>query len=304
MPSAQKIRAMKIISKTVLPSGRRHIFLFGAKIASYQKHEPDKIIAQKLDEILGQKFDRPFAEIIEQIRNSAPPDKSREIYDYIDWQLSEFAHWISDPDGIGGLNAKLRTLRVSDRYKEIFFEMRPGDICIDCGANRGKFINAARHCGGTVYAFEPNPILFYWLQRRFGNDESVHLYNAAVGAADGTATFYRYPDRPDDEAGNIVGVFEDGQSAQETQVRVMDLTTFLQREIIDRGKQVYLLKIDIEGAEFDVLPRLIETGTYKCAKYIGIETHARFIPDGPARLARMEKLIAGAGATNIDLYWV
>jgi FkbM family methyltransferase len=55
-----------------------------------------------------------------------------------------------------------------------------------------------------------------------------------------------------------------------------DITSVLGHNHID------LLKIDIEGSEFDVIPSVLETGIY--INQILIEVHERFFPDGKEKI--------------------
>lgn len=68
--------------------------------------------------------------------------------------------------------------------------VRPGDLCIDLGANLGYHsVTLARLTGpnGVVLAFEPQRIIFQQLcGNAFLNDlRNIHIFNAAVGAEDG-----------------------------------------------------------------------------------------------------------------------
>ncbi|MCL2331747.1 MAG: FkbM family methyltransferase [Proteobacteria bacterium] len=210
---------------------------------------------------------------------------------------------LTDPNGFGGLDMKLDGLNIPSKYRKIFYEMTDGDICIDCGANKGKFINACRHNDATVFAFEPNPVLANALARFNRDSDKVHVINAAVGAVSGTADFINDPDNFGDEGGNIVGAYSERKTNKQS-VEVIDLADFLDKNIIKKDKKIYLLKIDIEGAEFDLIPGLVKNKIHEHARYIVCETHARFFPDGTAKLEKLKDLIAKSGITNIDLGWV
>ena len=61
-----------------------------------------------------------------------------------------------------------------------------GDLFVDVGANRGQSILAIRKYrpNARIVSFEPNPVIFKELDRRFGNWPGVRLENMGVGAAD------------------------------------------------------------------------------------------------------------------------
>src|SRR5688572_20763828 len=64
--------------------------------------------------------------------------------------------------------------------REIFLDLKEGDVYIDCGANIGQEIEIVADKGVEVYAFEPNPYPFKVLQERFGKYKNVHLFQQAV----------------------------------------------------------------------------------------------------------------------------
>ena len=60
------------------------------------------------------------------------------------------------------------------------------DLFVDVGANRGQSILAIRKYrpDAQIVSFEPNPVIFKELHRRFGDWPDVRLENVGVGAAD------------------------------------------------------------------------------------------------------------------------
>lgn len=69
------------------------------------------------------------------------------------------------------------------------------------------------------------------------------------------------------------------------------------------SETIYMLKLDIEGAEFDILEHIIESGIYHKIKFIVCETHERFFVDGQKRLKKIQTLIRANKITNIMLDW-
>src|ERR1019366_7261674 len=46
-------------------------------------------------------------------------------------------------------------------------DTKPGDIIVDCGANIGGMASLFARTGAQVYAFEPHPLCFSVISRRF-----------------------------------------------------------------------------------------------------------------------------------------
>jgi FkbM family methyltransferase len=120
-------------------------------------------------------------------------------------------------------------------------------VILDCGANIGytllhykrQFPNA------RITAFEPDPQFVPILRRnlaRNGGDD-VELVEAAAWTRDGRARWAM-----EAKDGSRLAADDDG-AARVTEVATIDLARYLDRDID-------LLKMDIEGAEFEVLPHI------------------------------------------------
>jgi FkbM family methyltransferase len=117
-------------------------------------------------------------------------------------------------------------------------------IVVDAGANRGEFSRAlVQRFGCTCHLVEANPALASNLR-----DQSsfTTVTQAALGAHDGTTTFYV---RDHLEAGSL---FPTKNSDQARQVDVLSMSLAkLMRHL--GTERIDLLKLDIEGSEFDVI---------------------------------------------------
>ncbi|HEY7120315.1 MAG TPA: FkbM family methyltransferase [Tepidisphaeraceae bacterium] len=126
-----------------------------------------------------------------------------------------------------------------------FRARRPDPLIVDCGANIGLSVLYFKsiYPEARIVAYEADPRIFEVLRRNIeGNGiTGVELINQAVGAADGTASFWS-------QGG------DSGRLAVEAD-RAKDLITVPVVRLCDRlgGREVDLLKMDIEGAEADVL---------------------------------------------------
>ena len=129
--------------------------------------------------------------------------------------------------------------------------LRPGDACADVGANVGLLTAAmASAVGptGRVWAFEPEARVRAQLARtlHLNGLAQVSLSGDAVGAEPGRLTFHQSPiighsslyALPDDE--------QAGMRAVEVEVTTLD-------RAVPPGTALAAVKIDVEGAELDVL---------------------------------------------------
>jgi FkbM family methyltransferase len=136
--------------------------------------------------------------------------------------------------------------------------LRKGDIVIDVGANHGFFSCYAAFEGAIVHAFEPQPETFELLEANVeanGLSDRIHTYAAAVGATEGPIEL------------SITNQLGGGMSStnpgfvSRTGLNVVDSVSVPSRSI-DRvvdaipEERIRLLKLDCEGAEFEILSAL------------------------------------------------
>jgi FkbM family methyltransferase len=129
----------------------------------------------------------------------------------------------------------------------------PGATALDVGANVGYYslVLAERvGPGGRVHAFEPDPRLAEHLERHLalnGFADRVHVHRTAVAAAAGRADFLRA--EKENLGGGTLIPYPDLQ--RETfPVEVVSLDGFCDAHGV---RTVDFLKVDVEGAETDVL---------------------------------------------------
>jgi FkbM family methyltransferase len=207
---------------------------------------------------------------------------------------------IADPNGYGLLELMVHNAKIPKQHNHKLYEMQEGDICIDCGANVGLVSDIIIKLGGFCYAFEPALDAVSLLNRKYAGNKNIEIIPAAVSDKNGTATF------------NTNGGFNQGahlvtDSAQSScnayQVKTVRLVSFIQ-ELLNKHKNIFMIKIDIEGAEFDVLEDIIQSGVYKNIKYIFVETHEWWFKNLKPRLEHVKGLLADKHIENIYLDWV
>lgn len=152
-------------------------------------------------------------------------------------------------------------------------------VVIDCGANLGLSILffKQQYPNAEIIGFEPDPVLFECLGYNTQHVDST-LYQAAVWKKDGHAEFYA-----DHSLG---GCLDETKSKDrlKVQVKTLGLARFLDRKID-------LLKIDIEGAEYEVLNAV--RNRLKLVQKIFIEYHGN--PNQPQHLPEILSILKTAG---------
>jgi FkbM family methyltransferase len=124
--------------------------------------------------------------------------------------------------------------------------LRDSPVVLDCGANLGVFsCYQAKKNHATVYAFEPDPRLFPNLPKV----ESVNFFNLAVS---GHGSDLRL-NLGEEKCSSVC--FSEGSEQASVIVKATRLDIFCEEKSLSR---VDLLKLDIEGAELEVLELLPE----------------------------------------------
>ena len=160
--------------------------------------------------------------------------------------------------------------------------LRPGMTFVDAGAHVGQYsMLASGRVGpaGRVVAFEPHPVLGRVLRRniRRAGCTNVTVSSLALGQASGRAELVLYPStnfggsslRPDDATAH----------RRRAPVTVIPLDDYLDRAGVAR---VDVLKIDVEGAELDVL----EGASRTLAANPRIVLVVEFLRENPLRFGR------------------
>lgn len=156
------------------------------------------------------------------------------------------------------------------------------DPCVlDLGGHKGEFVKEVKsRCSGLrALVVEANPVLFEAMQVPQGTEKVF----AAASGADGTATFYTSPTNP--EGGNIFA-----EAGQAYTLDTLSLQTLVGRLGSER---IHLAKIDIEGAELDLLEQAPDHLLQRFSQFT-IEfhdfIHADHVPRIEALFQRMQKL--------------
>jgi FkbM family methyltransferase len=142
-----------------------------------------------------------------------------------------------------------------DEYELSKVDLLPGDVVVDIGANVGVFSwNVLEHFAEiTVHAVEPHPINYEFLKRNLSKySKAAQVWNLAISRVDGEIEIYspEYLDGVRTNCGDHQRLHHP-RWRKEGLVSSCPLGAFLKKADLER---VALMKIDIEGAESELLP--------------------------------------------------
>lgn len=153
-----------------------------------------------------------------------------------------------------------------ERFRFDFDYLNINSLVIDLGGYKGQWasdIYSKYNC--NILIFEPVSFFYGNIVNRFKFNSKIKVFNLALG-----------------ESRKIeqIGLVDDGSSqfVKSGDMDIMqfeDVAFFLNENKIDK---IHLLKINIEGGEYGLLRRLIETDLIKKIENIHVQFHD-FVPD-------------------------
>lgn len=151
---------------------------------------------------------------------------------------------------------------VNEDYSGSFYKIKKDDLIIDIGANLGSFSMYAANKGANVLSFEPDSYNFNYLLKniKINNFENkIKAYNVAISDKPGTVKL----SINDNHACNSI--------MDSDQYNTLDVTSTTIDIIINELKiqKINLIKIDVEGAEYIILPNISKESYKKIEKIIG-----------------------------------
>ena len=197
--------------------------------------------------------------------------------------------------------------RAQDTFSEVLADTGAGDLCLDLGANVGEFTRRMAETGADVISFEPDPGAYSVLEKAVEGLPNVTLVHKAAGHQEDKLMLYRSDkwsaDNPGAHTKSSSLVIADGSAddGNAVMVDVVDIISFI--EALDRD--IRIIKMDIEGAEWAIMNRLIDHPVLKRIDCIFVESHeradpAKYVPMFDALQDRAEQLTK----PYINLYWI
>ena len=184
-----------------------------------------------------------------------------------------------------------------DRSKEM--------TCIDLGANIGHFTRKMALKTKRVVAFEPDPWAYAELCQNVANFNNVTIENVAVGTKADNVLLYRHISFDDDPTVNSQSssIFASKSNVTKEgafEVHQIDFIRYLE----EMNEDVGILKMDIEGAEVDLLESLFDRhDILKRINYIFAETHETRIPGHELRVTALQERARRMKKPRVNLFW-
>jgi FkbM family methyltransferase len=141
------------------------------------------------------------------------------------------------------------------------YDLNGESIVMDLGGYKGQWasdIYARYNC--RILIFEPVKPFAEKIKNRFKYNSRVEVFNIALGANSRQGTIALHDD----------GSSVYRQSTVKETIQFEDVLEFFSHHNID---SIDLMKVNIEGGEYELMPRLFESGIVKRIKNIQIQFH-------------------------------
>lgn len=156
-----------------------------------------------------------------------------------------------------------------DGGKKLLYDLpvATGGLIIDAGGYKGEWsAGMISRYGCRSQVFEPVPEFFEHCQTYFSNNTLVHVHKAALGGSDRKTTFNLLD--------NGTSEYRGDNNARHVESDVIDIA----RIFVETGTRVGCFKLNIEGGEYEVLERMLETNNIALCDSFLIQFHRQ--PDG------------------------
>jgi len=119
-------------------------------------------------------------------------------------------------------------------------------VVVDVGSNKGEWSDLfVGNC--EVHLFEPNIKLLHYTEIKYAHLRNVYFSNYAIGEGNFVKAFYQY----DKQYNGLSSYFDNGKWV--TLPRLVSECTVRTLDTVKDFNNIDLLKIDVEGAEWDVI---------------------------------------------------
>ena len=167
-----------------------------------------------------------------------------------------------------------------DEQLKFVYPLDSQSLVLDVGGFKGEWaMNIYARYSCTIHVLEPVAAFYRGIEQTFQTNEKLVCH--AFGLSDQTQTV-------------PLAILGDGSSVHRAgtaleSIRLVDVAEFFAAQNIEK---VDLMKLNVEGGEFEILPRLIETGLIGRVENILVQFHLLGEESRPKRAQIQEQLRA------------
>ena len=165
-----------------------------------------------------------------------------------------------------------------DATLRVNYPLEADSIVFDVGGYQGDWANAIhKRYGCSIHVFEPIPSYAQKIEERFSGIQNIYTYHFGLSGVTKNERIFIQADG--------TSVFK--QSEQQLEVSFINAATFIKERSIEK---IHLMKINIEGGEYELLPNLFKAGLLKKIDDLQIQFHD-FVPNAQKKRNAIHELL-------------
>lgn len=164
-----------------------------------------------------------------------------------------------------------------DETLRLNYDLNDKSIVFDIGGYKGEFARDI-FCkyNATIYIFEPIKSFFQIIQSKFVNNQKVKIHNFGLAGKDEQMQISM-----SENASSVFLKTEDSET-----IHLKSIVNFIKENNI---QTVDLIKINIEGGEYELLESLIENNLISVFKNIQVQFHDFLLENGKERMNKIQE---------------
>lgn len=172
------------------------------------------------------------------------------MIEYIPHNLNEYLRWIQDN---------------GDKTKRLDYNLDENSIVFDVGGYQGEWSkDIYNKYKSNIYIFEPVQKFYKQIKEIFESIEKIKVYNFGLGGQNANQKIFF-----EEDASSIFN-----NNDEYFNIEIVDINEFIKNNNI---VNIDLLKLNIEGSEYDVLDSLIKKNNLSKIKNLQIQFHRNIV---------------------------
>lgn len=163
-----------------------------------------------------------------------------------------------------------------DKTLRVNYDLNESSVVVDVGGYEGQWASDifSRYCC-NIFVFEPVQSFSKKIIDRFKLNNKIKVYSLGLSNKDKEIS---------------ISLIDDSSSlykktSNSEQIKVVDTSNFFKNNQIEK---IDLIKINIEGSEYELLENLISSGFIKKIKNIQVQFHD-FVPNAKERMTKIQE---------------
>tara|TARA_B100000586_G_C20060127_1_gene405911 strand:+ start:285 stop:1007 length:723 start_codon:yes stop_codon:yes gene_type:complete len=180
-----------------------------------------------------------------------------------------------------------------DEYLRLEYNLNEDSIVFDIGGYVGDFAEKiSKKFGCKIYLFEPSQSFYKKCLERFKDNKNILCFNYGVGNLNGDFVLSN-----DNEASSTKRKISDKEGEK---IKIKKISDIIEEQ---RVNNIDLMKINIEGGEYDLLPFIINENLISKINNIQVQFH-NFIPNAVKKREEITNLLKNTHKNDWSYYFV